>query len=1324
MAIGDLAWASHLEMVRLPALDQAVAAQDAQLQSFAQSWSDQLAATAAQVGAAREEAASAQSTSFQTSTRVYENELYVQTYVNQKIQELKDQLALSGVELDGYLNGDLLAWLQGRIDAITPELQAIIDANTSSVSALRDQILAAQAAIDEANDLFMNTIVPRHDATLETLDDALLGLQSNFDLLTVDMGSETLAGSILQAKAEIEGQLRTLPNTVLKLPITSWTTEGHTGVFSPKLPPLPAWFIENDPSFLDCIELPLGEDVRIGAAYPTDFSASAIYEVEVRLKVSEDGLVNPGVGVKLGATTFAGSTVADLAVEKWVSGAPFVAANGDMVVKCRFSADLTTMTEQGYAIGALATDTARHLPSTATRTKIFFYVRQNPDAATGGRLRVRSIKVTDILTSDSVEAFAAAAASSANQAGLHADAAFQSESNAATHATTAGVSAAAADASKISAETAKAGSEAATASAVIAKEGAEDAMTAAQQAVVLTSRVVGQSTGVTADQFLGSSSGYLGWITSPVWSVNALYPQGQSARFTLAATGQGGLTLASDASAYWPGVENAVSYYVEFEFTVHSGATLGMGVHFDWMNTVPENYRVTKTLADMVAAPIVAGKVMTARAIFKKPDGFVGTFARNRIYVAVADSTINATLDARDISIHRIFIRPGTSEELGNGEIVATMSALFATTADMNSAIAGSITTYDAQVAGGVAAKVSEHVGAISTLEGNAAASYVLRVGAGGAAAGLELVAADDAVAGAASSIRMSADNILLDGSVTANHLTTDTLITTSAQIGEAVIVGANIANLTVGRLKIASNAVTRAGNLSFADTGKEIGWDGSVDPRESNYRFHYINSFYLSIDGTAGNEPDQILFTRTSAVDNTDVRRLVKNEQGVYQDTRDALVAVKAKMNFYCVPGGDYTTKNPNYPAPTLVTPTGHIQDEAVTFNGESWRVITWVGNGTLTVEGGALRGVRYLLAGGGGGGGRDGGGGGGGGGIIHNIGGVKPPFVMGRRLLTSVHAINVGLGGAGATTTARGAKGGDSFITLDNFVSWADWPNQTNGIDYNWAVMGYETPAELRAEGGGGGGSRGGTETIGGNGGCGGGGASSSAAVAGGLGSNITADDWFNSFMGSNGGASAGTGTSARGGGGGGAGWGVNGKGSNAVSAGTVGVAGSGTTIPDMGTYIASLETVFGTGGNGGSRTSAVVGASAGGVARGGNGGGQLSNGGAGSKGVVVLMYPYDQESRRPYTIHYIGQSTKNVNNFNTYWSGKDDVFNAEAASPNDGYNLRRFTSDSVLPWFSAGDDIEVEIRAGVWSSAPQNGNARMKLTSFALNYIRFYR
>lgn len=115
----------------------------------------------------------------------------------------------------------------------------------------------------------------------------------------------------------------------------------------------------------------------------------------------------------------------------------------------------------------------------------------------------------------------------------------------------------------------------------------------------------------------------------------------------------------------------------------------------------------------------------------------------------------------------------------------------------------------------GTSATVTEQSAAITSINGNAAASYVLRLGAGGAAAGLEIVAADDPIGGAVSSFRVDAGNILLNGSVVAAQLAAGSVT------ADAIAAGAVTANkIDVTSLSAISATI---GTLQSAATGERI---------------------------------------------------------------------------------------------------------------------------------------------------------------------------------------------------------------------------------------------------------------------------------------------------------------------------------------------------------------------------------------------------------------------------------------------------------------------------------------------------------------------
>ncbi|WP_319825867.1 phage tail protein [Thalassovita sp.] len=123
---------------------------------------------------------------------------------------------------------------------------------------------------------------------------------------------------------------------------------------------------------------------------------------------------------------------------------------------------------------------------------------------------------------------------------------------------------------------------------------------------------------------------------------------------------------------------------------------------------------------------------------------------------------VTAALDAAD--------NVRTALQASVGTLSASLAQDYYTIAGVEGAIAAGIGTYDATVAGGLTATVSQTAAAVSALEGIASAAWVLRAEAGGSAADLELVAWSD-VAGGGSAIRMNADKVMARGTLSADRL-------------------------------------------------------------------------------------------------------------------------------------------------------------------------------------------------------------------------------------------------------------------------------------------------------------------------------------------------------------------------------------------------------------------------------------------------------------------------------------------------------------------------------------------------------------------------
>lgn len=133
-----------------------------------------------------------------------------------------------------------------------------------------------------------------------------------------------------------------------------------------------------------------------------------------------------------------------------------------------------------------------------------------------------------------------------------------------------------------------------------------------------------------------------------------------------------------------------------------------------------------------------------------------------------ADAAIVSDVDA-------LTLRVGDAETAITSEATAR--------SDGDTALAQQISTVEADLNTAEAA-VTQNASAIATIESYQAATYTLRVDAGDASGSLELVAADDPINGPASAVRIKADNILLDGTVTAPLLNVGYLSAIASDIG------------------------------------------------------------------------------------------------------------------------------------------------------------------------------------------------------------------------------------------------------------------------------------------------------------------------------------------------------------------------------------------------------------------------------------------------------------------------------------------------------------------------------------------------------------
>lgn len=276
-------------------------------------------------------------------------------------------------------------------------------------------------------------------------------------------------------------------------------------------------------------------------------------------------------------------------------------------------------------------------------------------------------------------------------------------------------------------------------------------------------------------------------------------PSGSDGVEVIASTAANSGLIGADATAEYAVVELEVDYI--------AGNPDGAALRVEWSSN-----GTTWTRGEFAGASANLGLFSTwglapkpgtrqsVRGLWKRPTGVSGHMRLRYI------PKISTVTDAQQMVGHRLNIRAATQADIDAGQTYTIASGTPGATvayAGIGAAIAGMNTAFSARVGGasGLEASVSNILGArsdlmtgtalaalltqlqvststglsawatsqataVSTLQGNASASYAFRVGAGGATAGLELVAFDNAASGAASNLKLRADQIGLYGNV------------------------------------------------------------------------------------------------------------------------------------------------------------------------------------------------------------------------------------------------------------------------------------------------------------------------------------------------------------------------------------------------------------------------------------------------------------------------------------------------------------------------------------------------------------------------------
>mgnify|MGYP006273349089 CR=1 FL=1 len=224
------------------------------------------------------------------------------------------------------------------------------------------------------------------------------------------------------------------------------------------------------------------------------------------------------------------------------------------------------------------------------------------------------------------------------------------------------------------------------------------------------------------------------------FSANEVYPAGQT--LTIDITANDGtspfITSPKDSwgvwTDWWDGVANQDAYVVEMEFELVSGSLDGLGFALYWNDSTGSHAR-NISIQDHLRAPVQLGQRNVFRAVFRRPSGHdENDFTDHNFIIWCNNGSFGGQQALKTVKLHRLSIRPATNME----------------------------TT-------------------VEDIDDNLVATMGFRVQAGSAVSLLDLVALD----GAGTSVslaRISADQIVLDGTVTAdliqsNSITTDKLL-------------------------------------------------------------------------------------------------------------------------------------------------------------------------------------------------------------------------------------------------------------------------------------------------------------------------------------------------------------------------------------------------------------------------------------------------------------------------------------------------------------------------------------------------------------------
>lgn len=560
-------------------------------------------------------------------------------------------------------------------------------------------------------------------------------------------------------------------------------------------------FITDDPDFGDCLEFAVAGNKTIGHAYPFPWSDTAVLEVRALFKVASTDA--GGASARLGGSVQAGTTQLESNVQG-TTLAPIWIASGVVELVGWFSrralADMPNLPGGVEFVGFSAL---------ADGGDLFYpHFRQNP-IGTSAVLRVGTLQVRDVTARVDAMLEAEAAGGSATAAVTSAAAASASE-------TAAGQSAAATTTAQLAAETAQGLAETARDAAVSSETNALGSANAAATSAV-NSATSATGAGASATAASGSASAAATSATAAGTSATAA-----STSEDIATTAAGLASVSATNAATSSDTASGAAISAAASQSVAALLTSrGIAINpafSDW------------TAADPVGFSIAAGEgTATKNTTDAKYENCVElttaatpTENRPQLQLSGGVGSPNFTHPAQDAG--RIHLRAEVELVSGNWDGARLLAQWLGTstvqaTARMDTGVLsgeiGTIQTFSAILSrpeayvqdtagdtfrayvqatstggnGHSAKRIRVHSFDVSIIDGTAestlysaaqavgdmqSAAFVARVSAGGASAGLEMVAADDPTEGPTSSILFDADNVLIPQTLRARHMIID----------------------------------------------------------------------------------------------------------------------------------------------------------------------------------------------------------------------------------------------------------------------------------------------------------------------------------------------------------------------------------------------------------------------------------------------------------------------------------------------------------------------------------------------------------------------